>query len=367
MVWTVSAILHIRVTTVLIIVTDLLGDLDRLDEDLFGEGGESEEDEDEEMEDVEFGGDAEDDEDEEEQLSDEDGDDDDDQIESEAEMEDFFTDEEAEEPSNGFQEDEEDWGGIQDKTETKSDKPAISVAPTTAETGTSASSRYVPPALRKQQEAAAAAALNEPVQDPRLRRQLLGLLNRLSPTSFPTLVLSPTDPSSLHSIYLAQSRAVVNSILSSLILEIVLSQGDGLGETQAVVLAGLVKLLSTGLVGGMSASGGKEVGASVLDAVVKALDKETTKQEAGEEGKKRLNLIGFLAELYNLQVVAAGLVFDVVKELIGNGLKEGDVEALLRILRQSGPQLRHDDPTALKQIIQLVQEQQKGVGATELK
>jgi nucleolar MIF4G domain-containing protein 1 len=150
-----------------------------------------------------------------------------------------------------------------------------------------------------------------------------------------------------------------------LILEIVLSQGDGLGETQAVVLAGLVKLLSTGLVGGMSASGGKEVGASVLDAVVRKLDQETTRQQDGEEGKKRLNLIGFLAEMYNLQVVAAGLVFDIVKELIGNGLKEGDVEALLRILRQSGPQLRHDDPTALKQIIQLIQEQQKGLGTAD--
>ena len=343
---------------------DLLGDLDRLDEDLFGEGDDMDDEDDEDPSDLE--GSEVDDEsvgqaEPEESLADEE-----DQIMSEAELEDFFTDEDLDDADEELEEEKDPWQGIQDpasdSVETISKEDPATIAPSA-----STSSRYVPPALRKQQEAAAAAASvsTEAVQDPRLRRQLLGLLNRLSPTSFPTLILSPSDPSSLHSIYLAQSRAVVNSLLSSLILEIVLSQGDGLGETQAVVLAGLVKLLSTGLVGGMSASGGKEVGASVLDAVVRKLDQETTRQQDGEEGKKRLNLIGFLAEMYNLQVVAAGLVFDIVKELIGNGLKEGDVEALLRILRQSGPQLRHDDPTALKQIIQLIQEQQKGLGTAD--
>lgn len=340
-----------------VVVVDLLGDLDRLDEDLFAGEGDSEAEERSSTSDE--ASETED------NASERDEDDlstgDDEQIMSEGDMEDFFTDEEAD--GHMQQGEEEPWGGIEDLSRSsKPSEPVQSIASTSA-------SRYVPPALRKQQEAsavvAAAAATDEPVQDPRLRRQLLGLLNRLSPTSFPTLVLSPTDPSSLHGIYLSQSRAMVNSLLSSLILEIVLSQGDGLGETQAVVLAGLVKLLGTGLVGGMNASGGKEVAASVLDSVIKALDRESAKQEPGAEegGKKRLNLFGFLAELYNIQVVAAGLVYDVVKELISAGLKkEGDVEALLRVLRQSGPQLRHDDPSALKQIVQLVQEQQKQLG-----
>jgi hypothetical protein len=110
------------------------------------------------------------------------------------------------------------------------------------------------------------------------------------------------------------------------------ASGEGIGETQVVVLAGLAKLLSTGIVGGMAASGGKELAATLVDRVIRDLDAET---ETGRENadKKRLNLVVFLAEMYNLQVIAAGLVFDLVKQFISNGLKEANVEALLRILK----------------------------------
>ena len=47
------------------------------------------------------------------------------------------------------------------------------------------------------------------------------------------------------------------------------------------------------------------------------------------------------------------------------------MERLFRMLSQfnpaSGSQLRHDDPSALKQIIQIVQEKQKGLDADQMR
>lgn len=192
--------------------------------------------------------------------------------------------------------------------------------------------KYIPPALRKQSEPSAT-SLPAEVDDPQLRRQLRGLLNRLSATSFPALVLNPLDPSSLHSIYLSKSRAVVSRILVRLICEIISAQGEagGIGDTQVVVMAGLVKLLSTGIVGGMSSNGGKEIAASVVDSVVKQLDDVAASDI--DTHKQRTNLVGFLAVLYNLQVIAAGLMYDLIREAIARGLSEEDAEVLLRILR----------------------------------
>lgn len=191
-----------------------------------------------------------------------------------------------------------------------------------------APTKYVPPALRKQQQQAAVDSAKE-VQDPRLRRQLLGLLNRLSPTSFPILVINPSDPGSLHSIYLSNPRAIISKLLISLIIEIVTSQGDGIGETQVVVLSALVKVIATGLLGGMSSSGGKELAASLTDEILKKLDGK----DGDLKGKERLNLVGFIAMLYNAQVIACNLVYDLIKEFIKNGLGEDDVEALLRVVK----------------------------------
>jgi len=290
--------------------------LDKLDDDLFGEGATSDEEEDEdevasEGSEVEEGGS---------ELSEEADSEDEDQIMSEQEsLAEFYTDEDEEVEG----ELEEEWGGI-DKTEVPLKKEESTSEETEVSSG-AAPAKYIPPALRKQQ----AAAASQDAEDPRLRRQLLGLLNRLSPTSFPTLILNPSDPTSLHSIYMTNPRAIVSRLLTTLFIEIVSSQGDGIGETQAVVLAALVKVISTGLVGGMSASGGKELAGSLIDEIVKKLDGK----DGEMKGKERQNLVGFVAMLYNAQVIACNLVYDLIKEFILNGLGEDDVEALLRVVR----------------------------------
>lgn len=236
-------------------------------------------------------------------------------------MAELDTDDESDGPDNP--EDLLEADNVEQETSSKSH--------TAAESTTSAApAKYVPPAMRKAAASHASTSTSTPkaVEDPRLRRLLMGLLNRLSPTSFPTLVLSSSDPSSLHSIYMSNSRGTVNALIVALILEIVSAQGEGIGDTQVVVLTALVKVLSTGLMGGMNASGGKETAASLLDGIIKRLDK------AGDsDDKERLNLVGFLAQLYNFQVVAAGLIYELIREFIQNGLLEKDVESLLRIMK----------------------------------
>lgn len=82
-------------------------------------------------------------------------------------------------------------------------------------------------------------------------------------------------------------------------------------------------------------------------------------------------MIVLLSELYNFQVISSPLVFDVIRGLLESGLSEFCMELLLKIVRSkhyncpvaslidvwldSGQQLRQDDPSALKDIIQIVQ------------
>lgn len=184
--------------------------------------------------------------------------------------------------------------------------------------------KYVPPALRRAQEAAAAKA---DISNPVLRRQLMGLLNRLSPTSFPMLIFKEGDSSSLNHIYLSHPRAIVSKLLVEIIPEIVSAQGDGIGETQIVVLSALVKAISSGLLGGMAVSGGIEFGATLVDHLIREMDRKDHSK------KERSNLIHFLAMLYNMQVVACTLLYDMIREFIEGGLSEDNVEALVKIVR----------------------------------
>jgi nucleolar MIF4G domain-containing protein 1 len=91
------------------------------------------------------------------------------------------------------------------------------------------------------------------------------------------------------------------------------------------------------------------------------------------EGKECSNLLVLISELYNFQVISSILVFDVIRALLAGDLTEFNVELLLKVVRSkllspshaiiypniwiidSGQQLRQDDPSALKDIIQIVQ------------
>ena len=100
--------------------------------------------------------------------------------------------------------------------------------------------------------------------------------------------------------------------------------------------------------------------------------------DSNAAGKECSNLIVLLSELYNFQVVSSILVYDIIRGLLAEDLTEHAVELLLKIVRSacsifsspvilndclnqdSGQQLRHDDPSALKDIIQIVQNKVAG-------
>lgn len=293
-----------------------MDDLDKLDEELFGDAGDEE---DEDLEDLDSVDHSLDD------LDQEDVDEDDEDT-SEIGFEDDASN------LDGSDEDVEGAASSEGE-EDDSDHSDIDLQPTKRKSleeadikADSATTKYLPPALRRAQQAAAAATSTE-IEDPKLRRQLMGLLNRLSPTSFPALVFKDGDSSSLNTIYLANPRAIVSKLLVSIIPEVVSAQGDGIGETQIVVLSGLVKAISSGLLGGMTVSGGTEFAATLVDHLVRQMDKTSHSK------KERSNLIHFLAMLYNMQVVACTLLYDMIKEFISTGLTEDNVEALVKIVR----------------------------------
>ena len=94
-------------------------------------------------------------------------------------------------------------------------------------------------------------------------------------------------------------------------------------------------------------------------------------------GKECSNLIVLLSELYNFQVISCVLIYDIIRTLLSAELSEFVVELLLKLLRSryqysdhliaadwlrdSGQQLRQDDPSALKDIVQIVQSKTSGV------
>ncbi|KAF8825185.1 hypothetical protein HHX47_DHR7000549 [Lentinula edodes] len=75
-----------------------------------------------------------------------------------------------------------------------------------------------------------------------------------------------------------------------------------------------------------------------------------------DKGKEASNLVVLLSELYNFQVISCVLIFDIIRTLLKNEVHEFQVELLLKLVRNSGQQLRADDPLALKDIIQIVQD-----------
>lgn len=215
--------------------------------------------------------------------------------------------------------------------------------------------RYIPPALR---EKAAKTASSDTEEMQKLRRQAKGLLNRLGEGNLESIVVEMME-----SLYHQYSRANVTDVLTTLIIQTV-SSSSNLVDTFVILHAALVASLHR-LVG-------LEFGAHFLQTLVgtwqriysEARDRQIQDSEGVEEiGKEAKNSILLLADMYNLGVVACPLMFDLIKVILGieegkvtKAMTEIDVELLLRIVKTSGNQLRHDDPTSLKTIIQLAKQ-----------
>ncbi len=201
------------------------------------------------------------------------------------------------------------------------------VAPTTE-----SSVKYVPLARRRP-----AASDDEAVT--RLRRQIQGLVNRLSESNMLAIL------GDIEKFYREHPRHHVTTILVDMFLDRVAIPST-LPDTFLVLDAAFTTAVYRVV--------GTDFGAYLVQRVVSQLrEHHGMAGAANPEQKQPVNLMAFLAQLYIFNTVGSNLIFDFVRLLLRN-LSELNTELLLRIIRICGPQLRQDDPLALKDIVALI-------------
>ncbi|RPA98078.1 hypothetical protein L873DRAFT_1770313 [Choiromyces venosus 120613-1] len=231
--------------------------------------------------------------------------------------------------------DEDEFMGIgsdiedgQEAGDNASPEKGVSVTPST--------SKYVPPSLRKAQA-------TEPEKLIHLRRKCHGLLNRLSEANLIPIL------SEVEGLYTTNPRGDLTSTLSNLLITVV-------GDQSA--LSDTFMILHAGFVAGIYKTTGTDFGAHIVQAVIEDFDGYYVQvngiDDPASAGKKCTNLMSFIAELYNFQVVGAVLIFDLLRIFLGE-ITELNTELLLKVARNCGHQLRQEDPTSLKDIVIMMQ------------
>ncbi|KAL3477823.1 hypothetical protein BJX99DRAFT_122379 [Aspergillus californicus] len=199
------------------------------------------------------------------------------------------------------------------------------VAPTPSTTA-----KYIPPSLR-------AASDSESESLTRLRRQAQGHLNKLSEANLVSILAE------FEKLYRDHPRQNVTSTLLSLLFALICER-SALSDTFIILHAGFIAAIYKVI--------GTDFGAEVIQKIVETFD--AGGDERGKyEGKELINLISLLSQLYNFHVIGSPLVFDYIR-LFLQDINEDNTELLLKVIRNSGPQLRQDDPSSLKDIVLLI-------------
>lgn len=200
------------------------------------------------------------------------------------------------------------------------------VAPPTV----ASSAKYIPPSRRKLPETD-----GEVLQ--KLRKQAQGSLNKLSEANMISIV------DEFGKFYQLYPRQDVTQTISDLVLS-AFAIPTALNNTfiilHAAFITGLYKLH------------GADFGAEVICRLVETFDKF----HHSSVGKESLNLTSLLANLFTFNLITSTLIYDHIRLLLGRfgssaSSSEDSAEHLLRIIRDCGPQLRSDDPGALKGIV----------------
>lgn len=259
----------------------------------------------------------------------------DDDEEDESMLDEFGSEEDEEEEGDDDGDDDEESEPIQPRIR---ENPYV--APVTA--GAATATKYVPPALRSPPSSDAEALS-------RLRRQIQGLLNRLSEANILSILKD------IEQVYQNNPRGYVNNTLVDLLMGM-LSDPSALLDTFLILHAGFIAAIYKVI--------GPDFGAQIVERIVSEFDQHYQGNKDGS-GKQTTNLMSLVAELYTFQVIGSNLVFDYVR-LFLDELTDINTELLLRIVRAAGPQLRQDDPTALKDIVVLLQKSVAKIGHNNL-
>jgi len=106
----------------------------------------------------------------------------------------------------------------------------------------------------------------------------------------------------------------------------------------------------------LHANVGTEVGAHILQIVVKRFSSDHSLSDISVEDKTLDNLLLIISYMYSFKIVGAQLVFDILNAL-GESFSAKDIDLILLTLRNCGFVLRKDDPAALKTLILKLQAQ----------
>ena len=151
-----------------------------------------------------------------------------------------------------------------------------------------------------------------------LRRQIQGLLNRLSEANILGVL------SDVEKIYQDKPRHDVSSTLIELLMALL---------SDPTVLQDTFIILHAGFMAGVYKIMGTDFGAQIVQRIVEGFDRIfATKTDGDMNGKKLTNLISLLSELYNFRVIGSGLIYDFIRIFLED-LSELNVELLLKVIR----------------------------------
>ena len=221
--------------------------------------------------------------------------------------------------------------------------------------------KYVPPHLRTKQQEVAKDDENRAEALRQLQRTLNNSLNRLSDDTLVSVAQSVAR------LYPSYPTPDVNQCLWKYVMNACVSR--------PIVMSGMIPMYTACLAGvHVQTSDSIQLGGFLLEEIIIRLWQElatirsNNDSEAGIDdasSKEACNLMLVLCYLYNFSVAHCSLMYDLIRNIIDH-ITEVDVEILLLVLSHCGHALRADDPSALKEIVLLVQKkalegQKKGV------
>lgn len=173
------------------------------------------------------------------------------------------------------------------------------------------SSKYRPPSLRD-----ACPPLAEDLTP--LRRQLQGLLNRLSEANLLSILRD------VEKQYQNNARQHVSTTLIDLLMGL-LCDPTSLQDTFIILHAGFIAAIYKMI--------GTEFGAQVIQRVHEEfVENYPLESNIDSRTKRTANLINLLAELYNFQVIGSNLIYDFIRIFLDD-LSETSTELVMKIMR----------------------------------
>ncbi|CAH9124173.1 unnamed protein product [Cuscuta epithymum] len=180
---------------------------------------------------------------------------------------------------------------------------------------------------------------SESQENAQIRRQVQGLLNRLSESNVESIT------SEMSTIIHTVGRSLGSLIISEAVLTC-FRRPHG-NEQHAAVFAAFVA--------GMSCSIGIDFGAKVLASLAKHFEEEYQKEYPKEDDNMSLrNLTLLFSYLYIFGVFSSDLIYDFLV-MLSKRLTEADVATILAVLQSCGMKLRADDPIAMMNFITSIQ------------